>query len=200
MGPVAPAAGAAGSDGPRRRRWGLWLAALLVVSAAGAGLYGYARGGGTAGYSCVVVHSSGDDAGRQRALELCHRQQRDRARRAPISSPGPIGYEGTAEIMHGAVSRSSWCPAPGDPRCYEDRSGRAATAVDVAAAERALSEAGLAGSVVRVARPDDPAPDGALVFALQMGDGCVVGYLDVGSGDGDHLVGGLLPNGECLES
>ncbi|MFC6020132.1 hypothetical protein ACFP2T_28560 [Plantactinospora solaniradicis] len=185
---------------PRRSRRRLWLIALVVAAAAGAGLYGYLRSTEPTGYTCAVVFSSGDEAARQRALELCHRKQRDLARRAPISSRGPIGYEGTAAIMHDAVSRSSGCPTLADPSCHGSRPTRAATAADVAAAERALAQAGLADSVVRVARPDDPAPDGALVYALRMGDGCVVGYLDVGRGDGDHLVGGLLPNGQCLAS
>ncbi|MBE1488640.1 hypothetical protein [Plantactinospora soyae] len=188
------------SEEPRRSRRGLWLTALVVVVVAGVGLYFYSRGGETTGYSCAVVFSAGDEAGRQRALELCHRKQRDMARRAPISSRGPVGYEGTAELMSEAVSRGVWCPTPGDPSCHQSRPTRAATATDVAAAERALTQAGLADSVVRVAQPDDPAPDGALVYALRMGDGCVVGYLELGRGDGDHLVGGLLPNGQCLTS
>jgi hypothetical protein len=185
---------------PRRLRRGLWLTGLVVAVAAGIGLYVYTRSTGLNSYTCVVVYSRQDKAARHRALELCDRKQRDKAQRAPMASPGPMGYEVTAAMMRDAISRSSWCPTPDDPRCYGPQRIRAATTADVEAAKRALTQVGLAGSVVRVAQPHDPAPDGALIYALRMGDGCVVGYVEVGRGVGEHFVGGLLPNGQCLSS
>ena len=162
-----------------------WLAILAVL----AGAVWFVTGGESVRYSCAYVEG---DIG---AEELCHRQASDKAQRAAISAPGPIGHEGTAAIMRRALS-----PLAGCLTCRQPQPRRPATEADVAAARQALAGAGLPNSVVRVARADDPAPDGALVYSLLMGDGCVVGYLEMGTGDSWHQVAGLLPNGRCLAS
>ncbi|MEU7908924.1 hypothetical protein [Actinoplanes sp. NPDC049118] len=183
--------------GPRSQRRGRWVAAaVLAVAAAALGVTWYAdHGGGARGYSCGFV--AGDD---EAAEELCHRKARDRSQRAGIDNPGPVGYDGTAWLMHDAVHRALLCPPPGPASCDDRRALRPATEADVVTARNALSSAALPDSVVRLARGDDPAPPGALVYALLMGDGCVVGYLDLASGDHEHEVAGLLPNGRCLSS
>jgi hypothetical protein len=173
--------------------------AVTVAVAAGIGVYVYSRGGGLSSYGCAYVVSSQDESASRRALELCQRKHDDQVQRAPIASRGPIGYEGTAMLMRDVIARSL-CPTIGYPSCRGGQQTRPATSADVEAATGALTRAGLADSVVRVAHPQDPAPDGALVYALRMGDGCVVGYLEVGRGTGDYLIGGLLPNGQCLAS
>jgi hypothetical protein len=159
-----------------------WVVGGLLVLAfiTFAAVRWFAEDGKSTGYVCAFVE--GDDG----AEELCHRRAEDLSRRAAIEHPGPVGYDGTAEIMQSAL-------APIFPGAE-----RPATEADVTAAREALARAGLPDSLVRVAQADDPAPDGALVFALQMGDGCVVGYREIGSARGRHDVGGLLPNGRCL--
>jgi hypothetical protein len=186
---------------PRADRRRLWVAATVLVLAAGAfGVYRFAgRGGLTGGYACMFAVSD-DKAARKAAEELCHRTATDRSRRAAITNPGPIGYDGTAAAMLGTISRAVLCPPPALPNSCARQPGRAATDADVVSARDALVTAGLPGSIVRIARAADPAPAGSLVFALLMGDGCVVGYLDPGTGRSWHEVGGLLPNGRCLAS
>lgn len=172
-----------------------WLLAGLLLVAAAAGAYRWAGSGGgrpAGGYACVVV--AGDD----HAEDLCHRTTADRARRAAITAPGPIGYDGTADTMLATISRAVLCPPPALPNSCPRQPGRTATDADVVSARDALAAAGLPGSMVRIAHPDDPAPAGALVFALQMGDGCVVGYLDLATARSGHEVAGLLPGAQCL--
>lgn len=184
---------------PRPRRGRPLAAAVLALAAAAIGVTWYAGRGAADGYSCAYV-AGPDKAEKEAAEELCHRKARDRLARADITDPGPIGHDGTARLMQDAVSRALLCPPPGPPSCDDRRAHRAATEADVATAGTALTAAGLIGSVVRLAGRDDPAPKGALVYALVMGDGCVVGYLDLESGERWYEVAGLLPNGRCLSS
>ncbi|KAA9166139.1 hypothetical protein FPZ12_004145 [Amycolatopsis acidicola] len=51
-------------------------------------------------------------------------------------------------------------------------------------------------SVVRIARADDPAPQGSLVYGASVGDGCVVGYRK--GGGGTQSAAGRLPDGGGL--
>jgi hypothetical protein len=162
------------------RAWWLLGGLLIVALVTWAAVKWSGESGESIAYTCGYVE--GDDT----AEDLCHRRALDRSRRLPIDHPGPVGYDGTAGLMRAAL-------AP----FFEDAQ-RPATEADVTAAREALVRAGLPDSVVRVATADDPAPDGALVYALQMGDGCVVGYLEIGSVQDWHAVGGLLPNGRCL--
>ncbi|MET8151213.1 hypothetical protein ACIBSW_21025 [Actinoplanes sp. NPDC049668] len=193
------------SDQPedsRPRCRGPWLAAAVATLAAAAlalaGATWYAgRGEATAGYSCAFL-AGPDEAEVKAAEELCHRKAADRFRRADIVNPGPIGHEGTAWLMRDALHRAFLCPPPGPVGCDDRRALRPATDADVATARVALGSAGLPDSVVRLAAGEDPAPAGALVYSLLMGDGCVVGYLDLASGEQWYEVAGLLPNGRCL--
>jgi hypothetical protein len=186
--------------GPHPGRRGRWLAAAVLVLAAAIGGTWYAGQGEAAdGYSCAFQVGP-DESQREEAEDLCHRKASDHLRRADITDPGPIGHEGTAWLMRDAVSRALLCPPPGPSSCDDRRAHRPATEADVVTTRDALAAAGLTDSVVRLAARDDPAPAGALVYALLMGDGCVVGYLDLQSGEDWYEVAGLLPNGRCLSS
>ncbi|MEU4216899.1 hypothetical protein [Actinoplanes sp. NPDC026623] len=185
---------------PYRWRRGRWLAAAVLASAAAAiGVTWYAGSDAGAGYSCAVVVGP-DKREKAAAEELCHRKARDRMRRSDITDPGPIGHDGTARLMQEALTRALLCPPPGPVSCDDRGAYRPATDADVVTAGKAFTAAGLPGGVVRLARGDDPAPEGALVYAMLLGDGCVVGYLDLGSGERWYEVAGLLPNGRCLSS
>jgi hypothetical protein len=184
-------------DKPSRPRRGWWLAAaVLALAAAAIGVTWYATGAAEGGYSCAFAVGP-DQAEKE---ELCHRTASDQMRRADITNPGPIGHDGTARLMQDALSRALLCPPPGPASCDDRRARRPATAAEVVTARNALTAAGLPESVVRLADHEDPAPEGALVYALLMGDGCVVGYLDLESGERWYEVAGLLPNGRCLSS
>ena len=63
---------------------------------------------------------------------------------------------------------------------------------------RALQRLGYVDAIVRVATPDDPAPDGALVYAIPFGDTCTIGYVEFAR-PGHEEVLGLLPEGRCLK-
>jgi hypothetical protein len=64
-------------------------------------------------------------------------------------------------------------------------------------AAEALRRAGFAGAVVRVARPDDPAPVGRLMYAAPAGPACLLGYFSRDNGE-QPRVEGRLPDGTCL--
>ncbi|RZU48479.1 hypothetical protein EV385_0195 [Krasilnikovia cinnamomea] len=76
---------------------------------------------------------------------------------------------------------------------------RVASAAEVGEVRRSLAAAGFTDAVVRTARPDDPAPAGAVVYAVGSGPACVLGYLSPNStGVGSTQIGGRLPDGTCL--
>jgi hypothetical protein len=87
-----------------RRRW-LLAGALIVAAAVGACEF-VDRGG----HACAT--EDGDD-------QVCQRIAADRDRRAAVTDPGPIGLDGTADVMLTAISRAVLCPPPA-------RSGRPA--------------------------------------------------------------------------
>ncbi|WP_433218392.1 DUF6993 domain-containing protein [Dactylosporangium sp. CS-047395] len=76
--------------------------------------------------------------------------------------------------------------------------GRAPTPADAEAIRLALEQAGFPGAVVRVARDNDPAPHGTILFAVPIGDACLLGYQAAGSGGGGFTLQGHLPGGRCL--
>ncbi|MEV6597695.1 hypothetical protein AB0M36_12600 [Actinoplanes sp. NPDC051346] len=76
---------------------------------------------------------------------------------------------------------------------------RLVAAPDVDDVRDALTAAGFPGVVVRTARADDPAPAGAVLYAVEAGAACLLGYLSQDSvGAGSARVGGRLPDGTCL--
>jgi hypothetical protein len=62
---------------------------------------------------------------------------------------------------------------------------------------RSLEQAGFHGATVRLAAGDDPAPPGSIVYAVDTGGGCVIGYLADDGGGAARPVG-RLPGGRCL--
>jgi hypothetical protein len=61
----------------------------------------------------------------------------------------------------------------------------------------ALRRAGFTDSVARVARTDDPAPPGIVVYAVGDGPACIVGYTD-GTSTLGRYIAGRRPDGTCL--
>ena len=87
-------------------------------------------------------------------------------------------------------------------KCTEDgcqraeiqpRGGAAPDPVQLELARRALVAAGFDDVTVRQARPDDPAPAGATIYAAAVGPACIV----LAEGGSDQILG-RLPDGHCL--
>ncbi len=73
-------------------------------------------------------------------------------------------------------------------------------AVEVDAVRRSLDDAGFPGATVRIARGDDPAPRGAIVFAVPLDGACYVGYRRTLRGGGVAGVVGPVRGGGCLSA
>ena len=64
---------------------------------------------------------------------------------------------------------------------------------------RVLRDEGQPDAIVRLARPEDPAPTGAIMYAVTLRDGlCLVGYAMAGRGVMESDVSGALSDGRCL--
>jgi hypothetical protein len=131
------------------------------------------------------------------ASAVCARVAEDRARRLPLTA------EQEAELAE--VARRvpvTFPPLPEAGRRCDGPEGPCTVdygPVDeayVAAVRAAVVEAGYPDTMLRVARADDPAPEGSLLYGIPVGAGCVVGYH--GAGGGSHEEVGALPDGGCL--
>lgn len=152
--------------------WGL-VAALFAIASAAAVIVPLVRGAASAGepettaedrqlYACV--HDSRD--------EYCDRISADMAERAPVS-PGdwraaqPLRADLMDTLTNDVGLDCRW------PRgaCRGDDSPPTPEAV-----RRAIVDAGFLNPVVRYARVTDPAPRGAIMFAVPVVGACLVGY------------------------
>jgi hypothetical protein len=87
------------------------------------------------------------------------------------------------------------------PGCGRPRSaGSRPQAEDVTALRRSFEDSGFPGATVRIARADDPAPRGAIVFGVPLGDACFVGYQNSLHGGGGEQLAGRLPGDRCLSA
>ena len=187
---AGPAAGAGFEADKPRPRWSIaWFAFAAVFALTGATalvlphvapVFGAGKEGVTAAaagsrgaVACVV--DRGDPG-------YCLRFARDVARRAPLTADERRLGEPEARQLDAVVRRAY--PSPGE--------------APADALRAALAGAGYTGSVVRVARPDDPAPAGSVLFAVPIGAGCVVGHTDAGRGTATSALVGQLPGGTCL--
>jgi hypothetical protein len=64
--------------------------------------------------------------------------------------------------------------------------------------EQALLAAGYPGAVVRLAAAGAPVPPGALLYAVPVGNACIIGYENSQAGSGSQAVVGTLPDHSCL--
>jgi hypothetical protein len=141
--------------------------------------------------SCLV---SDNDHG-----SYCERVATDVVRRASLTAEQRAAAEQAHNRVQRAVSRDDRCSPPTSSDCLASPR-RIPTSADVDQRRKKLEEAGFSGSVVRIARPDDPAPHGTLLYAVPVAGGaCVVGYIKtLPGGGGGGFLGGPLPNGRCL--
>jgi hypothetical protein len=143
-------------------------------------------------FTCGIPDSQPD-------RDYCRRAAADFARRAPLSDEQRRRAEGIAAAVWGAAASGGWCmPTPG-PACLKRPPPHAPGPADVDAARLWLARTGASDISARLARPDDPAPSGSLLFAVRVDDACIIGHVDaIPEGGGAHGVGGLLPDGRCL--
>jgi hypothetical protein len=165
-------------------------------------------------YVCVEV---GDDSG------ACDRVHADSGRRAPLrpdqlTKLGPDAdvvqaaalFPGTCAGVHVDViiaSRAPGAPTPSPLHMaycdgtLEHRNGTEKPGpLEVDAVRRALAYVGYPDAVVRLARPDDPAPAGGIVYAVPVRDACIVGYLATLKGPYSGGAAGRYPDGTCLKN
>jgi len=167
--------GGVGAHAPRpwwRRYW------VPVASGAGTVLLG--------GLALVLhgVAGAGPAAPRPAPSELAHR--------APVS-------DADRERAHDAQARlrlSVVYPT----RILENRpAGR--TGPEIEDVQQGLSAAGFADATVRVATAADPAPAGSVIYAVRVGDACLIGYETGLVPDwSSSSVLGLRSDGRCLDA
>ncbi|MDI6098760.1 hypothetical protein QLQ12_09130 [Actinoplanes sp. NEAU-A12] len=95
-----------------------------------------------------------------------------------------------------------------DGGCLEELDGNghclgearlAATDDYVTKVRQALARAGYTGAVVRLGRVEDPTARGALIWAVRIGDVCVIADVTPPPVERQHSwYAGLLPDGRCL--
>lgn len=73
-----------------------------------------------------------------------------------------------------------------------------ATEEYVTRVQRALTRAGYTDAVVRLGRAEDPTVPGALIWAVRVGDVCVLGDIVGPERRWHEWYAGLLPDGRCL--
>lgn len=130
----------------------------------------------------------------------CEKLAREWSRRTPVSDGrrDMLGAYWDKKIEY-AASYEPWCGTAGSARCANRPEPSPPTDSDLAAVRATLARQGFPDAVVRFARSDDPAPPGALLYAVRVESACVVGHLEsVPSGPHQQVVLGLLPDGRCL--
>jgi hypothetical protein len=189
------------------RRWSLTaLAAFLTVGVLLGGRWLYGGSSAThepdreqpaAGMACGSLDDGRSDAQRR---EDCLRRASDRSRRAAADpSMGP--QDDAMKEIRSIVSAALRCPA-GDPAsCVMPPAQHEPNKTDADTARVALHRHGFTDAIVRIASGDDPAPAGALIYAVRIERTCVIGYLQQApSGPGSDGAVGLLPGQTCLAS
>jgi len=125
--------------------------------------------------------------------DYCERIATDTARRTRLTESERASASALSQTLgHVLVrERRSWCD-PTSQAC-----GFRYLPADPDDVRRALMRPDLAGVVVRIAGPDDPAPVGRLLFAAAAGPACLLSYFSAIQGE-VLRVEGHLPGGGCL--
>jgi hypothetical protein len=186
--------------------WLVFTAVLVIAGAAtlvlrGLGTIG-SSGGSSKIYGCLVEVEPGQA---DQAEDYCDRYVRDLSRRGELTQPKRDALAADQERAVQALRWPGWCVRPAPPHVADcarrgltnlvesDHPGPA----DVEAVREALDEAGFTTAVVRLARPNDPAMNGSIFFAIPLSEACFVGYMKSLRGGGSQSLVGRLPNGHC---
>jgi len=166
----------------------VWLVSGAIALLAATALFGRAvlgGGGGTANgrhFQCVQLAPPNqiDDG-------YCARLVRDLSRRPELAAGRQHDLENRAKAVADVVGHLS-----SEVGAIDQVGPEHAEAL-----QRMLVEAGFMGALVRVAEPDDPAPRGAILYVIPVGDACLLGYVSAHGGGGRQLVA-HLPGGRCF--
>ncbi|MBB5959834.1 hypothetical protein FHS29_006455 [Saccharothrix tamanrassetensis] len=189
------------SSRPVRARWHLvavvaGLVALGLVATIL--LTGPPDGSGTAGGHLCSIWGTQAEVSR----DFCDRVSADAGRRGRITEAQRADAEAAfTRIEHVPMLLGSCFTERGMP-CAREHERRPPTQADVDRLSQDTAREGFSRSSARIADDDDPAPEGSLLYAIQVDDQtCVIGYLrQVPSGLSGHDVVGTLPHGGCLDS
>lgn len=148
---------------------------------------------GSASFSCVQTAPHDDG--------YCERVTENVLRRRPPSPEQRTAAEQAHNEVRRAISRGTSCLPTAVASCSRSTAKHPPTDADAESARQSLSREGFPGSAARIARSNDPAPVGSLLYAAQIGaEACIVGHIiELPGGAGGGFIGGLLPNGSCLD-
>jgi hypothetical protein len=156
---------------------------------ADAGLPGSVRG-----FVCAYVGDPEEDDNH------CARAAQDFVRRAEMTPAQQTEARAAAEAVDRAM------PAEWPSACRADAAACAGWgpdaprgSTDLEVFRAAFRRIGLRGAAVRLATGDDPAPRGTVLYAVPVGEVCVVGWVRGVGGAGGHGIEGRLPSGRCLD-
>lgn len=135
-------------------------------------------------HACVFSGEDGDPEA------YCLRQAADHRRRTRLTEAQSVQVNETAAAIMSLPNHA--CPIYPGHQCAEPGLSRIEVVL------RPLREAGHT-AVARFARDTDPAPEGLLLHAVEVGDyGCVIKWKRE-NGSGGGMQTGRLPNGRCLD-
>ncbi|WJK41090.1 hypothetical protein O7608_01110 [Solwaraspora sp. WMMA2056] len=181
----------------RAVRIGLPIAVLFVVASATAVAVPLVRASVSASgpderpavtvkqFVCAQVASSVDD--------YCDRIAEDLGRRTPLTDEERVAAQPRRQALLDGFVRELGADCPGPPEPCR----LPATTPD--AVRQALVAAGFTDPAVRSARFTDPAPAGAILYAVRAGRACLLGYVRPETA-APPLIVGRLPDDACLFS
>lgn len=153
-------------------------------------------GADSAGVSASCVDTVPRDSG------YCERVAENVLRRRMPPPDQRAAAEQAHQDVRRAISIGSSCLPTTTVPCTRSSAKHPPTSTEAEATRQSLIREGFPNSAVRIARSDDPAPAGSLLYAVQVGtDTCIVGHLiELPGGGGGGFIGGVLPDGRCLDS
>ncbi len=130
----------------------------------------------------------------------CAVEVKDSHRRAGAPAIGQDEKLDEAAVAIHRYARDAGCAEPVTDGHCSGTSELAATEQDAAAVRRSLAAGGYSDAVVRLGRETDPTVAGALIYAVRVGDVCVLGDVTPPPVEKWHeWYAGLLPDGRCLD-
>lgn len=175
----------------------LSAASLSLVAACGSAGEREEPDGAVAGSAPVAVCANplNDDDGHC-ALEL-----KDSHRRTGAPAIGHDPALDEAAVAVHRFARDAGCVEPTVGGRCEGASELAATEDEAAEVRRSLAAGGYRDVVVRLGRDSDPTAPGALIYAVRVGEVCVLGDVTPPpQGRFHEWYAGLLPGGHCLDA
>lgn len=176
-------------DLPNAAVVGLIAVAVLAAGGSAAPEPGDAAAPTSANTAICAFTGSDPSAG-----EHCGRLVADLNRRAPLTERRRAGVREAVTEVERAVQLVGVCAVPGSDAC-----GRSAATPYPVELVDAVAREGYRATA-RFARPDDPAPTGSVLYAVEVDrDVCLVGYVRLmPRHQAGSSVAGRLPDGRCL--